>query len=167
MTSTTTASLAQTTGTWTIDPTHTRVGFSAKHAMVANVRGQFSDFSGALTLDGTSPESSSADLTIEAASITTGSDDRDAHLRSADFLDVENHPTLTFVSTEVRHNGDDDFVMVGDLTIRGATVRVELAVELEGVATDPFGNERIAMTHRFGHFEPVCHGLFAGGPVTR
>jgi polyisoprenoid-binding protein YceI len=146
MTSTTTTSLEQTTGTWEIDPSHTRVGFSAKHAMIANVRGQFAAFSGALTLDGVSPTSSSAELTIDAASIATGNDDRDAHVRSADFLDVENYSTLTFTSTGVRYSGGEDFVMVGDLTIRGTTVPVELAVELEGVATDPFGNERIGFS---------------------
>ncbi len=146
MTSSTVTALEQTTGTWDIDPAHTRVGFSAKHAMVATVRGQFAQFSGSLTLDGASPASSSAQLTIDAASIATGNDDRDAHVRSADFLDVENHPTLTFASAAVRPTGGDDFVMVGDLTIRGTTVPVELEVELEGVATDPFGNERIGFS---------------------
>ena len=143
---TTTTTLEQTTGTWAIDPSHTRVGFSAKHAMVATVRGQFTDFTGALTLDGSAPEQSAAEVTISPASISTSSDDRDNHLRSGDFLDVENYPELTFRSTGVRYNGDDDFVMTGDLTIRGTTRPVELKVELEGLASDPFGNERIGFS---------------------
>jgi polyisoprenoid-binding protein YceI len=126
-TATTVTPLAQTTGTWVIDPSHTRVGFAARHAMVATVRGQF------------------AEVTIAAASISTSSEDRDTHLRSGDFLDVERHPALTFRSTGVRYSGGDEFVMTGDLTIRGTTRPVELKVELEGIATDPFGNERIGL----------------------
>ena len=143
---TTTSTLAQTTGTWAIDASHTRVGFSAKHAMVATVRGQFNDFTGSLTLDGAAPEKSVADVTIATTSISTGSDDRDNHLRSGDFLDIETYPEITFQSTGVRYEGGDDFVMTGDLTIRGTSRPVELAVELEGLATDPFGNERIGFT---------------------
>ena len=145
MTTSTTA-LQPTTGTWSIDPSHTRVGFSAKHAMVATVRGQFAEFSGSLNLDGADPAKSSADVAISAASISTSNEDRDNHLRSGDFLDVETHPQLTFRSNGVRYEGGDDFVMLGDLTIRGTTRPVELAVELEGLATDPFGNERIGFT---------------------
>jgi polyisoprenoid-binding protein YceI len=143
MSTTTTDVLAQTTGTWSIDPSHSRIGFSAKHAMVATVRGQFTDFSGSLTLDGSAPDISSASVSIVASSISTSSDDRDNHLRSGDFLDVEAFPELTFRSTGVRHEGGSDFVMDGELTIRGTTRPVELKVELEGLATDPFGNERI------------------------
>jgi polyisoprenoid-binding protein YceI len=146
MTTTTLTSLEQTTGTWVIDPSHTRVGFSAKHAMVATVRGQFNEFEGALTLDGASPEKSSAEVTIAAGSLSTGNDDRDNHVRSADFLDIENNPTLTFQSTGVRYDGGEEFVMTGDLTIRGTTRPVELAVELEGLASDPFGNQRIGFS---------------------
>jgi polyisoprenoid-binding protein YceI len=145
-TTSTTTTVQQTTGTWVIDPSHTRVGFSAKHAMVATVRGQFNEFEGALSLDGSAPERSSAEVTISAASISTGNDDRDNHVRSADYLDVETYPTLTFRSTGVRYDGADEFVMTGDLTIRGTTRPVELAVELEGQASDPFGNERIGFS---------------------
>src|SRR5215204_4359731 len=145
-THTTTGVLQTTTGTWAIDASHSRVGFSAKHAMVATVRGQFTEFAGVLTLDGAAPERSAAEVTIAAASISTSSDDRDNHLRSGEFLDVENHPDLTFRSTGVRYDGDDDFVMTGDLTVRGTTRPVELKVELEGLATDPFGNERIGFS---------------------
>jgi polyisoprenoid-binding protein YceI len=146
MTTTAPTTLEQTTGTWTIDPSHTRIGFSAKHAMVATVRGQFAEFSGALTLDGSAPEKSSAEVTITTSSISTSSEDRDNHLRSGDFLDVETHPEITFRSTGVRFTGGDDFVMLGDLAIRGTARPVELKVELEGLATDPFGNERIGFS---------------------
>ena len=146
MTTTAPTTLEQTTGTWTIDASHSRIGFSAKHAMVATVRGQFAEFSGGLTLDGAAPEKSSATLTIASNSISTSSEDRDNHLRSGEFLDVESHPELTFASTGVRYTGADDFVMLGDLTIRGTSRPVELAVELEGLATDPFGNERIGFS---------------------
>ena len=146
MTTTTGTTLQQTTGTWALDPSHTRVGFSAKHAMVATVRGQFNEFGGTLTLDGAAPEKSAADVTISAASISTGNDDRDNHLRSGDFLDIETHPELTFRSTGVRYDGGDDFVMTGELSIRGTTRPVELSVELEGLASDPFGHERIGFS---------------------
>jgi polyisoprenoid-binding protein YceI len=145
-TSLATTGLEQTTGTWVIDPSHSRVGFSAKHAMVATVRGQFTEFAGSLTLDGANPAASAGEVTIAATSIATSSDDRDNHLRSGDFLDVETYPELTFRSTGVKHEGGDDFVMTGDLTIRGTTRPVELEVELEGLATDPFGNERIGFS---------------------
>src|SRR6478752_2741653 len=133
------------TGTWNLDTAHTRLGFAAKHAMVTTVRGAFLDFEGSLTIDGEHPEQSSADVVIQAASFDSGNAQRDGHVRSADFLDVENHPTLTFHSTDVRPDGDD-FVLVGDLTIRGTTRPVEIAVELEGVEKDPFGNQRIGFS---------------------
>jgi polyisoprenoid-binding protein YceI len=146
MTTTAPTTLEQTTGTWAIDPSHTRIGFSAKHAMVATVRGQFAEFSGALTLDGSAPEKSGAEVTILTSGISTSSEDRDNHLRGSDFLDVETHPEITFRSTGVRYTGGDDFVMLGDLAIRGTSRPVELKVELEGLATDPFGNERIGFS---------------------
>jgi polyisoprenoid-binding protein YceI len=130
------------TGTWAIDPAHSRIGFSARHAMVATVHGSFGDAAGVLRLDGEDPTRSSAEVTIQAASIDTGVADRDAHLRSADFLDVETFPTLVFRSTGVRPDGED-YVMSGELTIRGKTRLVELTIEVEGTATDPFGNLRV------------------------
>jgi polyisoprenoid-binding protein YceI len=139
-------SLEQTTGTWELDPSHTRIGFSAKHAMITTVRGQFDEFEGHLTLDGANPAASRAELKASTASITTGSADRDNHLRSGDFLDVETFPWLTFTSTGVNYTGGNTFVMTGDLSIRGETRPVELDVELEGVNSDPFGNERIGFS---------------------
>jgi polyisoprenoid-binding protein YceI len=113
--------------------------------MVTTVRGAFGDFEGSLTLDGDNPARSSATVTIQAASFNSGNEQRDGHVRGEDFLDVENHPTLTFRSTDVRTDGDE-FVLVGDLTIRGTTRPVEIAVELEGVEKDPFGNQRIGFS---------------------
>ena len=137
--------LSATTGTWALDPSHTRIGFATKHAMVTTVRGAFLDFEGTLELDGDNPANSSASLVIKADSFDSGNGQRDGHVKGADFLDVENYPTLTFHSTSVRADGDE-FVLVGDLTIHGTTRTVEIAVELEGVAADPFGNQRVGFS---------------------
>ena len=128
-------------GTWTIDPTHTRLGFTARHAMVTKVRGQFDEFSGTLTIDAANPSASTAEVAVQLASVNTGTADRDAHLRGADFFDVENNKEMTFSSTAVKQDGDE-FVMLGDLTIKGVSRPVELELEPTGVATDPFGNVR-------------------------
>jgi polyisoprenoid-binding protein YceI len=131
------------TGTWTLDPAHSRVGFSARHAMVATVRGSFGKFDGAITIKGTEPAAVSTTVTIDATSIDTQNADRDNHLRANDFLDVPNHSTITFTSTGVKPGDDSDsYVLLGDLTIRGVTKPVELDVEFQGLATDPFGNVR-------------------------
>lgn len=130
------------TGTWALDPAHSRLGFSARHAMVATVRGSFGDFAGVLRLDAGDPARSTAEVTIQAASIDTGTPDRDAHLRSGDFLDVEEFTTLEFRSTGARTLSESDYVLSGELTIRGATRPVELAVTHLGTSTDPFGNLR-------------------------
>lgn len=131
-----------TNGTWVLDPTHTRIGATARHLMVTKVRGHFTAFSGTITV-GDTPEESSVDVTIEAASINTGTSDRDGHLTSADFLDVANHPQITFRSTQVVPHGDG-WKLVGDLTIRGATHPIELDLEYLGVHTDPWGNQKAA-----------------------
>ncbi len=136
------ADLTDYTGTWNIDPTHTRLGFVARHAMVTKVRGSFTAFEGTLTLDGTNPANSSANVTVQMASVDSGTPDRDAHLTSADFFDVANFPVMTFAATNVKQTDDDEFVLVGDLTIKDVTRQVEIEVELEGVVTDPFGNIR-------------------------
>lgn len=137
--------LSATTGTWVLDPSHTRLGFAAKHAMVTTVRGAFLDFEGSLHLDGDNPANSSATLVIQAASFDSGNGQRDGHVKGADFLDVEKYPHLTFDSTSVRTDGSD-FVLVGDLTIRDTTRSVEIAVELEGLESDPFGNQRVGFS---------------------
>ncbi|MBM3688679.1 MAG: YceI family protein [Actinobacteria bacterium] len=137
------ADLAATTGTWQIDPTHSTVGFVARHAMIAKVRGGFTEFTGTLTLDGADPAKSSAVLTIVTSSFTSSNDERDAHVKSADFLDVDQFPTLTFTSTAVTQKDDDEFIVTGDLTIHGVTHSVDVKFELLGVNQDPWGNTRI------------------------
>jgi polyisoprenoid-binding protein YceI len=142
-TTATTPEVAAATGTWELDVPHTRFAFAAKHAMVSTVHGQFGIFDGELVLDGENPENSSVSINIDAASIDTGTTQRDDHLRSADFLDVENYPKLTFVSTGIRYEGGNDFAITGDLTIRGTTRSVEFPVELQGTTTDPYGTQKI------------------------
>ena len=129
-----------TAGTYAIDPSHSEVGFVARHAMVTKVRGRFTEVEGTLTF-GNDVESSTAVATIQAASVTTGSADRDGHLKSADFFDVEQYPTITFAASGVRADGDA-YVLDGNLTIKDVTRPVSLPVQFEGVATDPFGNQR-------------------------
>ncbi len=131
-------------GTWAIDPAHTVVGFNARHLMVAKVRGSFTTFDGTIHIDD-DPAASSVEVTIDAASIDTGVADRDAHLRSPDFLDVENHPTIEFRSTAVRADGDG-YQVHGDLTIRGTTRPVTLDMEYLGLARDPWGNDKAMFT---------------------
>ena len=131
-------------GTYTIDPTHSRIGFVARHAMVTKVRGSFNEFSGTGHLDAANPANSSLQLTIQAASIDTRNADRDGHLRSNDFFDMENHPLITFVSTSVAATGDE-FSVTGDLTIKGVTKPVTVVFEYTGTAVDPFGNTRLGL----------------------
>ena len=130
------------TGDYTIDPSHTRLGFSARHAMVTTVRGQFTDFSGTAHVDTANPANSSVSVTIQTASIDTGSEDRDGHLRSADFFDADTNPTITFTSTKVERDGTD-WEVTGDLTIKGVSKPVTIVFEENGSAQDPFGNVRI------------------------
>lgn len=129
-----------TPGTYVVDPAHSEVGFTARHAMVTKVRGTFNDVQGTIVI-GDDPASSSATATIQVASVDTRNADRDAHLRSADFFDVENYPEMTFRTTGVRPDGED-YLVDGELTIKGVTKPVTLKVEFTGVATDPFGNQR-------------------------
>ena len=134
-----------TAGTYALDVAHTRVGFIAKHLMVSKVRGQFTDFSGVITI-AEEPMDSRVEASISTASMTTGSKDRDGHLASADFLEVEKFPTMTFRTVSLASHSGDDFALVGELTIKGVTREVELAVELEGLATSPWGQEVLAFT---------------------
>ena len=132
-------------GSYTIDASHSRIGFVAKHLVVSKVRGAFEEFSGTLTF-AEDPLQSSAEVTIQAASINTGDKGRDEHLRTGDFLLVEEHPTLSFRTTSLRSKGSGEFVAAGDLTIRGVTKPVELDLEFEGVVVDPWGNEKVALS---------------------
>jgi polyisoprenoid-binding protein YceI len=133
------------TGTYRIDPTHSRIGFVARHAMVTKVRGSFNEFDGTGYFDAEDPTRSSIQLTIEAASIDTRNADRDGHLRSNDFFDMETYPQIAFVSTGVQQVGDGRFAVTGDLTIKGVTKPVTVDFEYTGAAVDPFGNHRLGL----------------------
>lgn len=129
-------------GDYTIDPSHTRIGFSARHAMVTKVRGNFEDFEGSAHVDTANPANSSVKVLIKAASVTTHNEQRDGHLKTPDFFDIENYPEITFVSTHVERDGDD-WDITGDLTINGVTKSVTIPFEQTGSAKDPFGNLRV------------------------
>ena len=128
------------TGTWTIDPVHSEVGFSVRHMMVSKVRGKFTSFEGHLvTAD--NPLESSVTATIDLTSIDTGTEDRDNHIRSADFFDVDANKTMRYTSTGVRED-DGDYILEGELTLKGVTKSVPLKLELGGFGPDPFGGTR-------------------------
>ncbi|CCH70717.1 conserved hypothetical protein [Phycicoccus elongatus Lp2] len=132
-------------GTYVIDPSHTEVGFVARHAMVTKVRGYFRAVEGQIVV-ADEFANSSATATMKVDSVDTGNGDRDGHLKSADFFDAENTPEITFVSTGIKDVKGDEFTLVGDLTIKGITKPVELETEFNGAATDPFGNARIGFS---------------------
>lgn len=135
--------LTELTGTYTVDPAHTRIGFVARHAMVTKVRGSFDEFAGTAVLDGANPANSRVEVTIEAASIDTRNAQRDEHLRGNDFLAMQEYPKITFASTGVRQAGETTFEVTGDLTIKGVTNEITIPFEFEGAAKDPFGNQRV------------------------
>src|SRR5688500_9597808 len=128
--------------TWAVDPAHSSVEFAVRHLMITTVKGRFTDVKGTVVLDSAQPGRSSVDITVAVASIDTREAQRDAHLRSADFFDVEKFPTLTFRSTEIRERSPEAFKLVGDLTIHGVTRQVVLDVAAEGRSRDPWGGER-------------------------
>ena len=131
-------------GTWTIDPVHSEVGFSARHMMVSKVRGKFTTFEGQV-VTGAEPLQSSVTATIDLTTIDTGNPDRDNHIRSADFFDVDQHKTMTYRSTGVRSEGDDLF-LDGELTLKGVTKPVPLRLELGGFGPDAYGGTRAGFT---------------------
>jgi polyisoprenoid-binding protein YceI len=130
-------------GRWAIDPAHSHVDFIVRHMMISKVRGRFREFSGDICIDEI-PERSSVEAIIRAASIDTGDEERDRHLRSAEFLDVEHHPEIRFRSVSLRPTDQDHWKLTGELTIRGVTRPVTLLVEYCGTAVDPWGNTRAA-----------------------
>ncbi|MBA2638589.1 MAG: polyisoprenoid-binding protein [Nocardioidaceae bacterium] len=130
------------TGTWVVDPAHTEIAFTVRHLMT-KVRGRFTQFEGTVTV-GDDLTSSAAEATIQLASVDTGTKQRDDHLRSSDFFDAEQQPTMTYRSKALHEHGEG-YVAVGDLTVKAVTREVELAVELLGVGTDAYGNERIGL----------------------
>jgi polyisoprenoid-binding protein YceI len=138
-----TTATAITTGTWALDPTHTEIGFTVRHIM-SKVRGKFETFEGTLvTADDVTD--SRVDVSVDLNSINTGTVDRDNHLRSSDFFEVENHPTMTFASTGVVEKAPGELVVQGDLTIKGVTKPLELAVEVLGEGGDPWGGTRVGV----------------------
>lgn len=133
-------------GTWDIDPVHSNVEFTVKHMMVSKVRGKFTDFHGVFTT-APDPADSSVEVDIQMSSIATGNPDRDAHVRSPDFFDTDNWPTMTFRSTAVRPEGDH-FALDGELTIKGTTRPVTLQLELTGFGPDAYGGTRAGFSAR-------------------
>jgi polyisoprenoid-binding protein YceI len=150
--SSTTATAAPTTATtalstWNIDPAHSGAEFKVRHMMISYVKGKFSGLSGVLKLDETDYTRSTVEVSIPAASVSPVDDNLDAHLKAADFFDVEKFPTLTFRSTSIRSTGDRDYEVTGDLTIRGVTKSVTLSVnDVSSPAKDPWGNQRIGLS---------------------
>jgi polyisoprenoid-binding protein YceI len=139
------SSLAELTpGTWNVDPSHSTVGFVARHLMVTKVRGRFTSFTGSLVI-AEDPLQSSVNASVEMASVATGDEGRDGHVKGADFFDVEQFPTMSFTSTSITPNGRD-YVLAGDLTIKGVTKPVTFDLEFDGVNTDPWGNTKAGFT---------------------
>jgi polyisoprenoid-binding protein YceI len=137
-----TSAVEDISGAYTLDATHTRLGFSARHAMVTTVRGAFTSFEGTATVDSANPANSKVELAIDVASIETGVADRDGHLKSGDFFDAETFPRISFSSTAVERDGDE-WAITGDLTIKDVTKPVTIVFEETGSAQDPFGNLRV------------------------
>ncbi|MFI8292390.1 polyisoprenoid-binding protein [Streptomyces sp. ms191] len=135
--------LAALTGEYTIDPAHSSIGFTVRHAMVTNVRGSFGEHEGTLSLDGSNPGASAASIDVTIASIDTGIADRDGHLKSGDFFDAEQFPLMSFRSTEAAQLGGDKYRVTGDLTIKDVTRPLSIDLEFNGTATDVYGNERV------------------------
>ncbi|MGW7333049.1 YceI family protein [Streptomyces sp. NPDC054840] len=135
--------LAALTGDYAIDPAHSSIGFTVRHAMVTNVRGAFAEHEGTLHLDGADPARSTASIDVKIASVDTGIADRDGHLRSGDFFDAETFPLMTFRSTEARQLGGETYRITGELTIKDVTRPLSIDLEFNGSATDAYGNERV------------------------
>ena len=144
-TATATPTLAELSGDYAVDPTHSRIGFVARHAMVTKVRGAFNDFEGTGTFDAEDPSRSHLQVTIQAKSIDTRNADRDAHLRNNDFFDMDTYPELRFVSTAFDKVDDATFRVTGDLTIKDTTKPVTFDLEYTGAVIDPWGNRRVGL----------------------
>ena len=142
--SATTSITAIPTGTWSVDPAHSKVGFAVKHMGIATVRGEFTEFEGTLEIDG-DLSTARAYGAVKATSVDTNEPQRDEHLRSPDFFDVAQFPELRFESTEIEALDDDEFRIIGQLTIHGVTDEVVLHAEVQGTDVDPWGNERVGL----------------------
>lgn len=139
-----TATTAVPAGTWTADPAHSKVGFTVKHMGIANVRGEFKEFSGSLEVSDDLANAKASGV-IGVGSVDTAEAQRDAHLRSADFFDTEQFPEMTFASTAIEPLDEETFRITGDLTLHGVTKSVVLHAEVQGTDTDPWGNERVGL----------------------
>ncbi|WP_462411827.1 YceI family protein [Neobacillus sp. Marseille-QA0830] len=131
-----------TTTKWVLDPAHSSVDFSVRHMMIANVKGSFNSFNAVIEADPTDLTTASIEFTIETSSVDTRNADRDAHLVSADFFDVENYPTMTFKAANIEKTDEGEYKVTGDLTLRGVTKQETFAVTFEGQGKDPWGNEK-------------------------
>lgn len=140
-----TAAILIPTGTYNVDPSHSRVEFSVKHLGIANVKGTFGSFEGQLVIENGDLSTAIATGSVDVATVDTNEADRDTHLRSADFFDVETYPKMTFRSTSISPHGDDEFVIEGELTLHGVTQPITLKAEVQGTETDPWGNERVGL----------------------
>ena len=134
------------TATWNLDAAHSKVAFKVKHLMISTVRGHFNDIKATVEVDESNPASAKVEVTIGTASIDTSNEQRDGHLRSPDFFDAENHPTITFAGKRLEKGGSADFRLVGDLTVRGVTREIALDVTDEGRGQDPWGGTRAGFT---------------------
>ncbi len=144
MSTTTFPSTLVPTGTWSVDPTHSTVGFAVKHMGIATVRGEFREFEGTLEI-GDSDSSSRAHGTVKVQSVDTNEPQRDEHLRSPDFFDAQQYPELSFESTQIEQLDDEEFRITGNLTLHGVTAEVVLHADVQGTDVDPWGNERIGL----------------------
>jgi polyisoprenoid-binding protein YceI len=149
-------------GTWAIDPVHSEVSFVVRHMMVSKVRGRFDKFEGTI-VTAADPLQSSVTASIDLSSVNTGAPDRDNHIRSADFFEVENHPTMTFKSTGVRQEGEN-FLLDGDLTIRGITRPITLELEINGFGPDAYGGTRVGFS-ALGQITRQDFGVSFNGPI--
>ncbi|MEV6207353.1 YceI family protein [Kitasatospora sp. NPDC051914] len=140
--------LGHLSGDWAIDPSHSRIGFAVRHAMVTNVRGEFTEYDGRLSLDGSDPSKSSAELVIKVASVDTNQAQRDEHLRTGDFFAAETYPEIRFRSTSAERIGEDTYRMTGELTIKDTTKPVVLDLDYTGHATDVYGAARVGFEGR-------------------
>lgn len=139
----TTSTVGSLTGTYTIDPSHSQIGFGARHAMVTKVRGQFNEFTGTGFFDSETPANSNLQVTIQAKSINTNNADRDAHLRSNDFFSMDEFPEITFASTAFSKADAETYSVTGDLTIKGISKSITFNLDFTGTAVDPWGNTRV------------------------
>jgi polyisoprenoid-binding protein YceI len=149
-------------GTWAIDPVHSEVSFTVRHMMVSKVRGRFDKFEGTI-VTAEDPLESTVLATVDLTTISTGQEQRDAHIRSADFFEVETHPTMTFVSTGVRADGDD-FLLDGDLTIKGVTKPVTFKLEVSGFGPDAYGGTRAGFSATT-EINRMDYGVSFNGPI--